>query len=205
MFLMDALTLEMWALSLHSSSNDYIQFWRGTFVSLFFSCWHYWPSSKSFWTPYHKILLIWTKKCLKPSEQAPLPLVNCPTQPTCIAQSDLCICQLYFITNPQWKYERNTAGQVATAWWAGVDFPRVTFEQRQTEDRSWSQNWPVVLHFADFQQMDWSDVLNSSGGELFNFFTSPIYLYPLFQGSWWSWVQNFSSEIHQKWSGIKKN
>ena len=28
-------------------------------------------------------------------------LVNCPTQPTCIAHCDLCICQLYFITNPQ--------------------------------------------------------------------------------------------------------
>ena len=27
--------------------------------------------------------------------------INCPTQPTCIAHFDLCICQLYFITNPQ--------------------------------------------------------------------------------------------------------
>ena len=26
-------------------------------------------------------------------------VVNCPTQPTCISQFDLCICQLYFITN----------------------------------------------------------------------------------------------------------
>ena len=40
-------------------------------------------------------------------------VVNCPTQPTCIAHCDLCICQLYFITNPQWKYERNAAGQLA--------------------------------------------------------------------------------------------
>ena len=40
--------------------------------------------------------------------------INCPTQPTCIAHFDLCICQLYFITNPQWKYERNKAGQLAT-------------------------------------------------------------------------------------------
>ena len=40
-------------------------------------------------------------------------LVNCTTQPTCIAHCDLCICQLYFITKPQWKYERNTAGQLA--------------------------------------------------------------------------------------------
>ena len=38
-------------------------------------------------------------------------VVNCPTQPTCIAHCDLFICQLYFITNPQWKYERNAAGQ----------------------------------------------------------------------------------------------
>ena len=30
-------------------------------------------------------------------------LVNCPTQPTCIAHCDLCIRQLYFITNPQWE------------------------------------------------------------------------------------------------------
>ena len=29
------------------------------------------------------------------------PLVNCPTPSTCIAHCDLCICQLYFITNPQ--------------------------------------------------------------------------------------------------------
>ena len=28
-------------------------------------------------------------------------LVNCPTQPTCIAHCDLCISQLWFITNPQ--------------------------------------------------------------------------------------------------------
>ena len=41
-------------------------------------------------------------------------LVNCPTQPTCIADCDLSICQLYFITNPQWKYERNAAGQLAS-------------------------------------------------------------------------------------------
>jgi len=41
-------------------------------------------------------------------------LVNCPTQPTCIAHRVLCICQLYFITNPQWKYERNAAGQLAS-------------------------------------------------------------------------------------------
>ena len=40
-------------------------------------------------------------------------LVNCPTQPTCIAHCDLCIYQPYFITNPQWKCERNTAGQWA--------------------------------------------------------------------------------------------
>ena len=28
-------------------------------------------------------------------------IVNCPTQPTCIAHCVLCICQLYLITNPQ--------------------------------------------------------------------------------------------------------
>ena len=28
-------------------------------------------------------------------------VVNCPTQPTCIAHFDLCICQFYFITNSQ--------------------------------------------------------------------------------------------------------
>ena len=28
-------------------------------------------------------------------------VVDCPTQPTCIAHFDLCICHLYFITNPQ--------------------------------------------------------------------------------------------------------
>ena len=39
-------------------------------------------------------------------------LVNCPTQLTYIAHCDLCICQ-YFITNPQRKYVRNIAGQLA--------------------------------------------------------------------------------------------
>ena len=51
------------------------------------------------------------------------PLVNCPTQLTCIAHCDLCI---YFITNPQWQYERNAAGQLASGppslvmhvWWS---------------------------------------------------------------------------------------
>ena len=37
-------------------------------------------------------------------------LVNCPTQPTCIAHFDLCICQLHFRTNSRWeiwkKYNR---------------------------------------------------------------------------------------------------
>ena len=37
-------------------------------------------------------------------------VVNCPTQPTCIVHFVLCICRLYFITNPQWeiwkKYSR---------------------------------------------------------------------------------------------------
>ena len=28
-------------------------------------------------------------------------VVNCPTQPTCIAHFDLCISQLFFLTNPQ--------------------------------------------------------------------------------------------------------
>ena len=60
--------------------------------------------------PYAKLNI--NRRCC---EQSPSPLVNCPTQSTCIAHCDLCICQLYFITNPQWKYERNTAGQLATS------------------------------------------------------------------------------------------
>ena len=35
-------------------------------------------------------------------------LVNCPTQPTCIAHFVLCISQIH-----NEKYERNTAGQLA--------------------------------------------------------------------------------------------
>ena len=58
-----------------------------------------------------------------------LTIVNCPTQPTCIAHCDLCICQLYFITNPEWKYERNTAGQLVS----GVSNPYSLFFRTKSQ------------------------------------------------------------------------
>ena len=42
-------------------------------------------------------------------------LASCPTQPNCIAHFDLCICQLYFMTNDE-KAERNTTAQLHTYW-----------------------------------------------------------------------------------------
>ena len=41
-------------------------------------------------------------------------LVNCPTQPTCFAHFDLCICQLCFITNAKVTNRKNTAGHLAS-------------------------------------------------------------------------------------------
>ena len=41
-------------------------------------------------------------------------LVNCPTQLTCFAHFDLCICHLCFITNAKVTNRKNTEGQLAS-------------------------------------------------------------------------------------------
>ena len=66
------------------------------------------------------------------------PLVNCPTQPTCIAHCDLCICQLYFITNPQWEIWKNTAGQLANSQpnlFKGIGQGQGTSSNNQVENK----------------------------------------------------------------------
>ena len=37
----------------------------------------------------------------RPGGAGGVQLINCPSQLTCVAHFDLCICHLYFITNPQ--------------------------------------------------------------------------------------------------------
>ena len=41
-------------------------------------------------------------------------LVNCPTQLTCFAHFDFCVCQLCFITNAKVTNRKNTAGHLAS-------------------------------------------------------------------------------------------
>ena len=66
-------------------------------------CYRHSLPSSSFSSSYHQHLR------RHPLLHAPYPLVNCPTQPTCIAHFDLCNCH----NKLQWKYDKNTAWQLA--------------------------------------------------------------------------------------------